>query len=154
MGILFDRIACCTIRSPFHYPTMPSRTAVKASRATILHRFSSAFDKHNKMLFTTKNKRWIPTNVCYKIAELFLYVIQQLQGHQDWFAVHRYKTSYVRMNLWFYVWMTDLRSSPIINITNDIKYIVLIHLCVRLWNWALEIVCSQTQLCHIGVFNG
>lgn len=137
MGILFGSIAYYIIRSLFHYPTMLSPTAVKASRATILHRFSGAFDKHNKMLIATKSKRWIPTNVCYKTAELFLYLIRQLLGHQDRFTVHS-KASYMSLNLWFYVWMTDLRFNPIMNIANDIRYIVLIHLYVRLWNWGFS----------------
>jgi len=57
MGILFDSIAYYTIRSPFHRPTMPPPTGVKASRVTFLYRFSNAFDKHNKILIATKNKR-------------------------------------------------------------------------------------------------
>jgi hypothetical protein len=104
MGIMFDSIAYYTIRSPFHYPTMSLPTVVRASRATFLHRFSNVFDRHYKMLIATKNKRWIPVNVCYRTAELFLYVIQQLLGHQDWFTIHRYKAGYVSMNLWFYVY--------------------------------------------------
>jgi len=43
-------------------------------------------------------------NVFCKTADLFLYVIQQLLGHQDCFTVYRYKASYVSMNFWFYVY--------------------------------------------------